>query len=346
VNTLRLASAIAILALMLLPSLAPLLPKAPVAVAVAQTTDQPYIWTSVDTYGRIISYGMKVEVRIYDPNASAEYVTANITVAGNLNADVKFVYTVINNTGYYVAILNISRIGTTDTASVEVLYPNGTLQKKLTGVLSEGKTVAIIYKASTGDVLTATLTYKLYEIIIRNRGYNGMYWIPRLVNATLPNNMSLADLYGAMDEWRISAPGYSSDNMSVLVVIKDLTTGYKINDTVVFVREANDSVFFKPANDTEAKKITKLLVNVSSQLATLYRIKGIDFANPEIRGDDVQVEAVILDTSQAIGAKKLAIFASDAVVTYSATAPTKPITITVYDADANLNATRSTSPRI
>ncbi len=342
-NTLRLASAIAILALMLLPSLAPLLPSGFAAVAAAQTQEKPYIETSVDSYGRIISYGMLVKVKIYDPNASAEYVKANITVAGSLNKDVIFGYN--TSSGYYEATLNITRIGSTETASVEVktVLPNGTVKTRtLNGVLSEGKTVVIAYKASNGDLLTATLTYKLYELVIRNRYHEGMYWIPRLVNATLANGKNLADLYGAMDEWRISAPGYSQDNMTVLVVVKDFTTGYKTNATIVFEREAPNSIFFKPKNATEAKKITKMLVNVSEQLATLYRIKGIDFAHPQIRGDDVQVEAAILNTGQHIAAKKLAIFASDAVTVYTATAPTKPIKVTVYDADADLDAVNTT----
>ena len=338
-NTLRTLAALVTLALMILPAIAPLLPASikPVAAAAAQT-EQPYIKTTVDSYDRIIGCGSDFKVMIYDPNASASTVYANVTVAGSLNKNVEFKYDAA--TGYYVAEFKVQGLTADCTkAYVEQVYP---VNRTLAGTLTENQQMVVIYKASNNQTLTAALTYKTFEIIVRGRLHGSAYWIPRLLNVSLPSGNYLADLYAAENEWRILLPGYTGDNATVLLVIKDLDTGYKTNATIVFVREAAGSPYFKPKNATEAKKITEMLINVSKQLQNTYYIRGTNFNNPLVYGDTVLAQAAIYETGQTTKAARLAIFKSDAIVTYHATSPTKPIVVTIYDADADLDATNTT----
>ncbi len=352
-KTPRILSSILVLAVMLLPTIAPLVitgAKPAATVAYAQT--EPYIQTSADTYDRIVGIGSIVRVQIYDPNASSRYVYANITVAGTLNKDIPFGYNYTS--GYYEIQLNITRAGTnTNNAIVYYRTYNTTTKtwgkwKPLLGVLAEGDTIVISYKASNGKLLTVTLTYKLYELIIRGRLHDGIYWIPRLPkNITLPNGtvVSTTKLYGALDEWRIQAPGYNGNNMSVLLVVKDFTTGVTDapNATITFTRVPG-TILFKPANETEAEKITQLLINISKQLSSPWIVDGCDFAHA-IRGDDVRVSAVIFNTTSGqvvntIQNVPIAIFVSKAEVMYTASSPTQPITIKVCDPDMDFDAVK------
>jgi hypothetical protein len=325
-NTLRTVLSFALILTILLPSILPLIPvvRSPETIAAAQGT--AYIISDVDVYNRIISYGTVFKVYIYDEAALAKgYTTVNATVivAGTANYNVEF--TLNTTSGYYEATFNITRIGTTDKAQVVVD------SRTLVGTLSDGNTLVVQYLPEGWETpVTATFTYRLADIIVNNRLHGGYYWVPRL-------DKCIWNRYNAEGEWRFLIPGYTADNATVELTIEDRTTGYVTSMNITVVREGT-SPYFKPADAVEAEKITAMLVNVSLQMSSPWWITGVDFDNPQFRGDEVIATARIVETGQASKTRKLAIFISDAVVEIQTTGPTQDIVITVYDADENLNA--------
>ena len=330
-NTLRMIIGLTALAIVIL------------SMAAAQAAAQAEIKTSVDDLNRIISYGLNVTIYINDTaaaQAGKEYVNMAVIVAGAANYNVKLSYN--STSGLYEALLMIRRIGTTDKAEVYATYYNYTgnnwaTPRKLIGTLArDGDTLVIQYTPyGTNETVEATLTYKLVDIVVQNRLHmiagEEYYWIPRL-------HSSIASLYNAEGEWRVIIPGYTGSKANVTITITDQTTGYSTSATVEFTR-IGTTPFFKPTNSSEAQKITEMLLNVSSQLSSPWWIKGVDYANPQYRGDIVTVQARIENTGQTSKTRKIALFISDAVVEINAVGPTKDITITVYDADENLDTT-------
>ena len=322
--------------LVVLPAILPALATYP-AIAKAQQ-QQAAIYTDVDDLNRIISYGMVFKVYIQDDAAASQGITtvkATVYVAGIANYNIVFTFNATSN--LYEAQFNISRLGQTDKAEVYVRYYNFTSNtwsswRKLVGTLAEGNTLVIEYKPyNSTTTIKAVLTYRLADITVKNRLHGNYYWIPRLTD-------NISQYYAAESEWRLLIPGFTGNTVVVNITIKDLTTNYQVSKNITFVRETG--IVFKPANATEAQKITDMLVDISKQLASPWWIKGVDYAHPQYRGDEVVVTATIY-ASQPITTKtrKLAIFISDAVVEAYATTPTKDIKIVIYDADENLNAT-------
>ena len=323
-----------IIAIFLLSIAAPLVPimTAPVAkIAKAQAAP------TISANATRVTYGATVEIIVNVPGATENTIKVNITVNGVLNKDIVFERN--DTTDNYIGYLTINSDGTVTYTSLGG-YTSEVLNGKLT---ADGQTIVISMKGAQNS--WTIYFYKTLKLIIEGREYpvnSGVFWIPRICNCTVGS----VNPYYAYNpwEWYFLAPAATpGEQYNVLIEIDDINGNLVAGpETIVFNATTKGGMtVLIPANDTEAEKITDLLMMASENSLPWY-IMGNNFNNVIREGDFLTISATVLGIAggtQTTSAQ-LRIFVSIAEIytepeTLSLNHP--DFTIYVADADANFN---------
>ncbi|ABM80839.1 hypothetical protein [Hyperthermus butylicus] len=336
----RLALNILTILLITLPVIAPMLPVAKAQTVYAEIINCTNCVSVINNTYAVVTIGSEITFLIHDDDGLTynwENITANITVNGVLNTVNVGFYGIY---GDYVGKLVVEQVGglikvryyyydnATD-SFVDMGYLNGT-------ITATNQTIVIEYKGAK-----ITLVYQqplaTYTLEIYGRLHEGKYWLPRLGDDGVNN---ITALYNALGEWRIKAdqPVFTPGNNYTVTLYARLVgeTTPLLTQDVVFT--ASDEYTLVPANATEAEKIKSFLLNLSSAVNPWY-IEGIDFANPTMMGDMLKLKAEIQGFGETAEVDAV-IFVSIAKIEIDSAGFNNPeVTITVYDADTNLDTT-------
>ena len=318
-----------IIAIFLLSIAAPLVPIVAPITKVAHAGSSVTVWANATR----VTYGATVEVVVTVPNATTSTYKVNITVNGVLNT-VEFERN--GTTENYIGYLTINNDGTVTYTSLSG-YTSQVLNGQLT---ADGQTIVI-----SADGTWTIYFYKTLKLIIEGREYpanSGVFWVPRICNCTVGS----VNPYYAYNpwEWYFLAPAATpGEQYNVSIEIDDVNGNPVAGpETIVFNATTKGGMtVLIPANDTEAEKITDLLMTASENVLPWY-IMGNNFDDIVREGDFLTISATVLGIAggtQTTSAQ-LRIFVSIAEIytepeTLSLNHP--DFTVYVADADANFN---------
>ena len=334
---------IMVIALFILSIIAPITPLLPTHVAKAQQTTG----VTITTNATVVNPGSKVQVNVTLDTAPCTQtnITVNITVADQVNqvtfnrSSYTLVYGVCVNVTY-TAYLTIVAIGGNvrvlfNTVNVDTLTPSSSTTL-LEGVLAEdGQKIVIAYGGAQPIEITF---YKTAQLVILGRWHGTAYWIPRLCpSGSCGNVLSHYNPY----EWVIIYPGAKPNHQYLVnVTIKDVF-GTKLASKI-FVFNATGTTLVIDDNNVTA--FLDFLGNASEK-ATPWYIIGTDYNDIQQPGTSLTVNATIIkditdnSTANVVATAPIYFFVSIAKweIPQTLSLTDETFSITVYDADANLN---------
>ncbi len=275
----------------------------------------------------------------YDMNFTATITVAELNATAGEQVDL---YVIVNGTenlvdtiadnGTFLYIFGVDVNGYVIVYNDTAYYTAGST---LDGQLGEGTNLTIkAVLSGTSEVLAEVVLpfqHQAPSFYVYGREYDEKIWIPRVdCDGTLNRTTNPA-------EWRIIAPDlnkdpFTYDTFNATIEIRDVSIAQTWTVTVLFNETGPNSGEFKATetviNSTIACAIHRWLIN------------GTDFDNPVITRDVVYVDVYVpkpADDLESAGSKQLVIYVSVAKIEYNVISPARPLTITIYDADENLD---------
>ncbi|BEP16948.1 hypothetical protein PYJP_03000 [Pyrofollis japonicus] len=332
-----------IIAVFLLPILAPITPLLPIQEAKAETSG---VTISVNSTTASPGSVIQANVTLDTADCTQTNITVNISVNGVSNT------VVLNRSAYetvygacvnvtYIAYLSFVTIGgkvrvLVNTTNVDSVAPSPK-SKLLDGELTEnGQKVVITY----GGVSEEIIFYKTANLVVQGRWFGSAYWIPRLCPGGAACSAALQ--HYNVYEWVIVYPGaVSGHQYKVEMNITDAFGNVVANGTFIFNATGKNLII----DNDNVTAFLEFLGNASNKTTPWYII-GNDFTAVQQPGSSLTVSAKIVEdvtssTSLNVAAEApIRFFVSIAQwdIPSALSLTDESFKITVEDADANLNS--------